>query len=251
MRPSTRSALLTSALAILVGLALPQDRARAASPEAPAAAAGTSKAEELFKQGLAEYDAHRYRNAIDLFELAYRDSRAPALLFNMAQAWRLLGDCQRASELFSRFVVASPSSPDAERARTRLKELGDCGQAKPAAAEPPPPRPAAPPAAVIAQPVKPVSTHQPAQRSQARRFAALAFLGLSAACAGAAAVSAWDAQDAADRTSQLFRNGGTWDDGARATDERGGRSQTAAIVFLSGAVVSAGVAFLLHRWEAR
>src|SRR5215510_6931192 len=93
--------------------------------------------DETFKQALAAYDAGRYREAIDLYGRVYRETRAPAVLFNIAQAARQLGDCPRALAHYRRFVIDAPASPDRPRAETWIAELGDCGGAAPVTGPPP------------------------------------------------------------------------------------------------------------------
>src|SRR5262245_24738810 len=88
-----------------------------------------ASADETFKQALAAYDAGRYREAIELYGRVYRETGAPAVLFNIAQAARQLGDCPRALAHYRRFVAEAPTSPDRPRAEAWIAELGDCGRA--------------------------------------------------------------------------------------------------------------------------
>src|SRR5437868_15101709 len=73
-------------VAALIGTGLP----------APAHAAGgdatiSPEARRHVEEGVVHYDAGRYQQAIDEFELAYRLSHRPALLFNIARAEGKLG----------------------------------------------------------------------------------------------------------------------------------------------------------------
>ncbi|MBK9032577.1 MAG: hypothetical protein IPL61_14905 [Myxococcales bacterium] len=83
------------------------------------------------------------------FDLAYKATKAPQLLFAMGRIHTLRGDCVRANDLFERFLATQPG-PKAIEAATA--EIGRCEPAPiQIAPEPPPtpapPRPVAPPVA--------------------------------------------------------------------------------------------------------
>src|SRR5262245_19580633 len=125
MRPSTFCRMrLERSVAFALALAVASIAAAPALADRPEASA-----DETFKQALAAYDAGRYREAIELYARVYRDTRAPAVLFNIAQAARQLGDCPRALAHYRRFVAEAPTSPDRPRAEAWIAELGDCGRA--------------------------------------------------------------------------------------------------------------------------
>ena len=71
-------------------------------PQVPLASAPTPS--DLFREGLAEYDAEHFPRAIELFTKAYEQTKAPGLLFNIAQAWRLLGECKKAVAMYQTFI---------------------------------------------------------------------------------------------------------------------------------------------------
>ena len=77
-----------------------------AALKSPAAAAPT--AEELYAQGQEAYDHADYAAAIDRWSAAYDISGERGLLFNLAQAQRLSGDCKNALATYRRFVAADP-----------------------------------------------------------------------------------------------------------------------------------------------
>src|SRR5262245_5804397 len=83
--------------------------------DAPASAEGPDDV-QLFRRALLHYDTHEYDEAIDVFRQLYERTRSPALLFNMAQAYRLKGDCLKAVDLYREFMRRDPSSPDVARA---------------------------------------------------------------------------------------------------------------------------------------
>src|SRR5689334_7510905 len=67
-------------------------------------------ARELSDQGLAAFNQGRYAEAIRAFLASYEISPLPALMFNVAQAHRLLGDCQQAEIYYRRYLNELPEA---------------------------------------------------------------------------------------------------------------------------------------------
>ena len=83
--------MVTRALLVLAVLLAAGGRvARAQEDDAQA----SSRA--LYDEGSGAYKAGNYPRAIEKFLAAYELSHAPAILFNIAQAYRLASDCDRA-----------------------------------------------------------------------------------------------------------------------------------------------------------
>src|SRR5689334_8423294 len=95
-------------VAALIGTALPSP-AHAAGGDA----AISPEARRHVEEGVTHYDAGRYQQAIDEFELAYRLSRRPALLFNIARAEGKLGHDDIAIAFLRRYLEERPDAPDA------------------------------------------------------------------------------------------------------------------------------------------
>jgi tetratricopeptide (TPR) repeat protein len=94
------------------------------SPEA------TRQAQNHYKQGKAFLDQQLYDDAIVELEKAYSLAPIPELLFNMAQAYRLKGDADKALDLYRRFVDAAPEDPLADEARTHIAYLTKAAEQK-------------------------------------------------------------------------------------------------------------------------
>jgi hypothetical protein len=91
-----------------------------------------STAEDFFNAGQAAYDRGDYALAIDHWQVAYRLSNEPALLYNIAQAQRLAGDCARALSSYQQFIVGDPTSERLPLAKDFVRELAaECGSPKP------------------------------------------------------------------------------------------------------------------------
>ena len=69
-----------------------------------------AKAEDLYTEGQAAYDRADYATAIAKWQVAYDLSKEAGLLFNLAQAKRLTGDCAGAITTYRRFDTADADS---------------------------------------------------------------------------------------------------------------------------------------------
>ena len=82
-----------------------------------------TRARTLAERGRAAHDARDYAGAIAAFTEAYAIAPAPALLFNLAQAYRLAGRCDDASLMYRRFLASSPSDDARGLAELHLLHL--------------------------------------------------------------------------------------------------------------------------------
>lgn len=149
-----------------------------------------ARSRALYDQGSRAYKAGDYPRAIELFLAAYELSHAPAILFNVAQAYRLAADCQRALDYYRRSLAEEPDAANRDEVEERVSEMQACvdkqapdereKEPEPAA-EVEPPTTAPPPAAV---------TMTEEDRAPARPAARRAVLPLVTAGVGAAAAVA-------------------------------------------------------------
>jgi tetratricopeptide (TPR) repeat protein len=73
----------------------------------------SAEAKKHVEQGVVHYDAGRFAEAIKEFDLAYRLSHRPALLFNIARAEAKLGHEDIAIAFLRRYLEERPDAPDA------------------------------------------------------------------------------------------------------------------------------------------
>jgi tetratricopeptide (TPR) repeat protein len=99
----------------------------------PAAAAApdagqdlTLTARELSDQALRQYQQEEFDAAIESFMGAFALSNNPGLLFNVAQAYRLKGDCEHARDYYQRYLGAVPETPIKESLERRVAEMDAC-----------------------------------------------------------------------------------------------------------------------------
>ena len=67
-----------------------------------------NKARLLAEKGRAFHNAGDYNNAVSAFKEAYVLAPSPGLLFNIAQAYRLGGNCDEAAWMYRRFLDTNP-----------------------------------------------------------------------------------------------------------------------------------------------
>jgi tetratricopeptide (TPR) repeat protein len=191
-----KNVLRALAVASLLAAATSAHAAPPDPPAAPASADGRAHAKRLFEQGQAHYDLGEYDEAIAAFREAYEISSAPALLFNIAQAHRLKGDCPRALQVYRHFVRLDPDSPRRSAAEGQIASLSaQCEHKGDAAAPSTPGRYEATDAgATFAPPVEPQASAKPASRSSTTpRYVTIGLLSGGLALVGVAtALHVWN-----------------------------------------------------------
>lgn len=227
----------------------------AASAAAPAYADDTlaperipQRARELADKGREYHDQGEYMKAVAAFKEAYVLAPSPGLLFNIAQAYRLAGDCDDAAWMYRRYLDTNPSDQARVLAEQHLSSVEKCGHGglalttirtvvtAPKAAE--------------QQPAPQIDDPTPPNRM--KRTALWVGIGGGLALAGAT-YFALDSMEASDKVSDLYKHGAKGSDVA-AEDARGQRSATLATVLGIGggvAFVSAGILYAVgHHHES-
>jgi tetratricopeptide (TPR) repeat protein len=229
-------------IAALVGLGGVASAEEKLSPERV-----PQKARELAEKGRAYHDAGEYLKAVAAFKEAYVLAPSPALLFNIAQAYRLAGDCDDAAWMYRRYLDTNPGPERRTLAETHLASVEKCGHGGLLVVTPPvidakTPTPATQPY------VPPANVVDGTPASHTKQAALWVGIGGGIALAGAA-YFAWDANDAASNVTDLYKHGGKGTDVA-AQDARGQRSSDLAIALGIGgglAVATAGVLYMVGR----
>jgi tetratricopeptide (TPR) repeat protein len=90
---------------------------------------------EQWRQGTVEYTLGHYDLAVAHYEQGYRLFEEPALLYNLAQAYRKTGAPEQALTAYHSYLLRSPpTAPNRELARKRIAELEAAVAARKAAA---------------------------------------------------------------------------------------------------------------------
>lgn len=192
-----------------------------------------AKARSLADRGRAYHDAGDYNDAIAAFTQAYVIAPSPALLFNLAQAYRLQGNCDDAALMYRRFLATNPDPEQRGLAETHLASVERCMHklslhipVETETARAGAPR-SAPPALTATR------AFPGARRAEIEKDVGIGLMvggGVSLAVAGYYAVQA---NSAADDVAAAYTKGGKWKDIAPA-DARGQSAATAAKLFGAG-----------------
>src|SRR5437763_2646304 len=95
-------------------------------------------ARSLYETGQRQSDLGHFADARQLFESAYEAKAAPALLFNIAQCHRKLGDLRKAASLYGSFLRADPENRSAPIAQDLLQQVEEALQGETSARPAPP-----------------------------------------------------------------------------------------------------------------
>lgn len=232
MRAIATTALAASLFAA-VASAPPTARADDVWPSAVPARART-----LADRGRKLHDAGDYRSAIAAFTQAYAMAPSPALLFNLAQAYRLGGNCDDAAVLYRRYLASNPPAEGRALAEGHLATVERCMHKlalhipvetpSGALVVPPPP-------AVVASDVAPPASHT----AQIEKDVGIGlFTGGSIALA-AAVYYAFQAHNASNDVAAAYAMGAKWKEVA-PIDQRGKDASTRAQI--SGGAAALGIA---------
>jgi tetratricopeptide (TPR) repeat protein len=87
-----------------------------------------AKADLMFEQAQAHYEAGRYQAAIPLFKEAYDLVHDPVYLFNIAQSYRKVLDCENAYDNYNRYLAEAKEADAKQREKVQgwLRELAPC-----------------------------------------------------------------------------------------------------------------------------
>lgn len=209
------------------------------------------KARDLATQGRTAHDQGDYARAIAAFKEAYVIAPAPALLFNLAQAYRLQGNCDDAAIMYRRYLGTRPDLQGRALAEEHLATVERC--VKQRALNVPLDAKLAylgsekPPADLGV-----VDTPGPAP-GQLRKQVGLGFAIGGATGVALAAFYAFRAHDASQDVERLYAMGAKWQD-IEPRHSEGVRAATMARVFGIGggvALATGATLYLLGRRAER
>jgi tetratricopeptide (TPR) repeat protein len=133
---------------------------------APARAEDAQKARDLFQQGTTYYDLGQFDKAIEAWQAGYREKADPGFLYNIAQAYRVAGDAQKAIFFYKGYLRNSPKAHNRVEVEQKVaalqKQLDDKAGKPLTPPGPPPPGATAPPVS----PRPPLATTPPPAASR-------------------------------------------------------------------------------------
>ena len=81
------------------------------------------KARELFTQGNTYFDLGQFDKAIDAWQGGYQLKNDPGFLYNIAQAYRTMGDAQKAIFFYKRYLSNSPKAHNRSEVEQKIEAL--------------------------------------------------------------------------------------------------------------------------------
>jgi hypothetical protein len=92
------------------------------------------KAKEAFQRGTTLYDVGQFEKAIEAWQDGYKEKADPAFLYNIAQAYRQLGDASKAIFFYKGYLRNSPKARNRQEVEEKVdalqKQLADQERAK-------------------------------------------------------------------------------------------------------------------------
>jgi tetratricopeptide (TPR) repeat protein len=207
-------------------------------------AAQPSPAETRFAEGEVLYKERKFAEAAAKYREAYELSKVPALLFNVAQAHRLAGQCREAVVAYETYLKEAPAAANRADAEARRDELAP--QCPPPVVEPPAPK--------VVAPVPEVERPPAARGGAPLRWSGIAVGGAGLVTLGVATYFGVKSSQHASALTDRFADGGVWDAESRRLEARGEKAEkNARILAITGSalVVGGGVLWFLGWQQGR
>jgi len=186
----------------------------------------------LYAKGTTHFNLAEYDQAIDAFKQGYALSAAPGFLYNIAQAYRLKGDCAQAALFYGNYLRAEPDAPNRAAVEGRIDEMRRCSG----------PRAQPPPSGSREAEIAPAeAAHEPPNASL---WAGVVLGTVGLAAVGVGIYFGVKSEAAANEVTSLSETGGEWDAHFQDTEARGKLFERLAITCWT----IGGAAALLGGW---
>jgi tetratricopeptide (TPR) repeat protein len=220
------------------------------------------RARALYDEGVRHYNVANYDAAVEAWKGAYMISGDPHLLFDVAQSYRLAGNCESAVRFYRNFLRESPQAKETAQVEAAIakceKALAEAPPPAPppvAQTEPipaPPPPPVIAPASATAEPAAVSRSAEPLpDAGRRKRVGGVVVAGIGAAVTVTGVVLGLQGRS---RQQALDRHQGEWSNTEKHQEESAQRLGTAGQI-LTGvgatAVVAGAVLYLVGASERR
>jgi len=210
-----------------------------------------------YERATRAYDVQKYSEAVEEYQKAYEIGGDPAMLYNVAQAYRLDDQLPEAVRFYRRYLQRSPNARNRDDVEKKVTELEKTieERRKAAAATPPTPAPAPAPAPVPEPAPKPTVIANGNGADQGgedpgfgKRVAGIVFLSVGGAALITSAVTGKMASSKASELTDASNNGGTFDPALESSGKNLNTVAIAAAVF-GGVAAAVGTVLLLTAGE--
>jgi len=244
LRPTFRS-ILACVVGIVVALA-------AGAAHAQLSAEQKQEMRQHYEKATRAYDIEKYGEAVDEYQKAYEIGGDPAMLYNIAQAYRLNKQLPDALHFYRRYLQRSPNARNREDVERKINDLEQSIEAKRKADEAaaaaarlrappqatPPPRPAVLPSPrIVTVPSRPAE-----EGSNGLRVAGIVVTSVGAAALITSGITGYLASKKGDDLTNASKNMGTFDP---SVESSGKTLNTVAIATVIGGGVMAVVGTVL------
>jgi len=243
LRPTFRS-IVACLVGIVVALAAGAARAQLTTEQ-------KQEMRQHYEKATRAYDIEKYGEAVDEYQKAYEIGGDPAMLYNIAQAYRLNKQLPDALHFYRRYLQRSPNARNREDVERKINDLEQSIEAKRKADEAaaaaarlrappqatPPPRPA-----VLASPRLVTVPARPAEGVNGMRVAGIVVTSVGAAALITSGITGYLASKKGDDLTNASKNMGTFDP---SVESSGKTLNTVAIATVIGGGVMAVVGTVL------
>ena len=172
-----------------------------------------------YERATRAYDVQKYTEAVDEYQKAYEIGGDPAMLYNVAQSYRLADQLPDALRFYRRYLQRSPNARNREDVERKIADLEktveERKRAAAAAATAAPP--AEPALAVVAPAPSPEPSASSAGSGRGKRIAGIVLASVGAAGLITAAVTGKMAGDKGDELTKASMSGGTFNPDVEAS----------------------------------
>lgn len=198
-----------------------------------------------YEKATRAYDVQKYAEAVEEYQRAYEIGGDPAMLYNVAQSYRLndqLGDAQR---FYRRYLQRSPNArnrDDVEKKIADLERIIEERRKKAAAA---PPSPVAPVPIIVDAPAAPEVPVKRVEASPGRRIAGIVVAAVGGAALVTAAIAGKMAGDKGSKLEADSKTGTTVFDPNLESNGKTLNTVTIISAVMGGAAVVTGAILIL------
>ncbi|MEO8213834.1 MAG: tetratricopeptide repeat protein [Myxococcales bacterium] len=196
-----------------------------------------------YEKATRAYDVQKYSEAVDEYQKAYEIGGDPAMLYNVAQSYRLADQLSEALRFYRRYLQRSPNARNREDVERKIFDLEKTIEERRRAAAAVPAGPVAPPpVVVVAPPPAPLASHD--EGTSGTLVAGIIVASVGAAALATAAITGKMSINKGDEVSTASNNHGTFDPNVEKTGKT--LEKVAVISAIGGGVAAiAGVVLII------